>query len=322
MANQNDSLQAFFAVIRRLERERKSRIWSMVHTGPLAHICGPTWTSVFRTRQQIGGGDKIEILLHSGGGHPDVAYEVMKFFRRRFNQVNVIVPLHAKSAATLMCLGADNVFMGELADLGPIDVQLVDPIEHGQKQFSPLDEFKSLEFMREQAIEWMGFYASAMNAAFGLGIKEALKDSIPLVSAVMRPLFEQIDPVEMGEHRRAIAIGEEYAKRMLKLTRNPNAANIVQQIVWSYPAHDYCNDYDEAKELGLPVQRLKPTHDVLLSEAIFKLDREAFHGFAPPETKPRRSVRRAAGAGKGHEKGAGPRPAEPPSPQAGTLKSA
>ena len=96
--------------------------------------------------------------MHSPGGHPDYAYQVMKFFRRRYKEVNIIVPLMAKSAATLMCLGADKVFMGEFADLGPIDVQINDPANDRDTAISPLDEFKSLEYMRDMAIEWLAVF--------------------------------------------------------------------------------------------------------------------------------------------------------------------
>ena len=76
-------------------------------------------------------GDVIHLLIHSPGGHADPAYKAMKFFRKRFKTVVAIVPLYAKSAATLMCLGADKIFMGEFAELGPLDVQINDPVEKG-----------------------------------------------------------------------------------------------------------------------------------------------------------------------------------------------
>ena len=269
---------------------------------------------MFQNRHEIGSGDRIEILLHSGGGHPDIAYRVMKFFRRRFKQVDVIVPMYAKSSATLMCFGADTVYMGEFADLGPIDIQLHDEVEHGSKQFSPLDEFKSLEFMREQAIEWMDYYATIMNLKYDMSIKEALKDSVPLVTALMRPIFEQIDPVEMGGYRRSIAIGEEYAKRMLALTGNPNADQIIERTVWGYPSHDFCIDIDEAAELGLPVQRLPEAHDKILTAALLATQRDHYYGFTPPVAKKPRNVRKApAPAIVGVERqddGPGPRAAE------------
>jgi hypothetical protein len=272
----------FLEVVRALEKERGSRIWCMVHRGG-AHICGPTMYSLYSGRDGIGKGKKVELLLHSPGGHPEIAYKTMKFFRRRFKEVNVIVPLLAKSAATLMCLGADRIFMGELAELGPIDIQIDDPVVHGEKSFSPIDEFKSIEFMREQAIEWIQFYAVVMHRKYGMSIKEALKDSVPLVSSLLRPLFEQIEPLEMGGNRRSLAIAEEYANRMLELSGNEGARAIVQQFVWEYPSHDFCIDFEEAKQHGLPVERLSETQDRQLAKAIIELGKEDYyHGFPPP----------------------------------------
>jgi hypothetical protein len=273
------------------------------------HICYPTMWSIIENRHRVGTGDRVELLIHSGGGHPDIAYRVMKFLRGRFKEVNVIVPLYAKSAATLLCLGADHIYLGELADLGPIDIQLQDPVEFGYKAFSPLDEFKSLEFLRDQSIEWMDYYAAVMSRKYGMSIKEALKDSVPLVSAVMRPVFEQIDPVQMGGYRRDIAIGEEYAKRMLQMTGNPRTRQIIRDFVWSYPGHDFVIDLQEAKELGLPVERLNPAQDQVLTDAILKAD-EDYHGFVPararaPAAKPKppKAVRR-----KPTNKASAPRP--------------
>jgi hypothetical protein len=237
--------------------------------------------SIYGARDHIATGEKIELLLHSGGGHPEIAYAAMKFFRRRFRHVNAIVPLVAKSSATLMCLGADKIFMGELAELGPIDIQIDDDVEHGAESFSPLDEFKSLEFMREQAIEWMDYYAAVMNVRYGMSIKQALKDSVPLVTSLMQPIFARIDPIEMGGYRRAIAIGEEYAKRMLSLTENENARQIIRKMVWGYPSHDFCIDFEEAASLKLPVERLPASQDAKLTEAILAIDKGDYHGFAP-----------------------------------------
>jgi hypothetical protein len=302
-------LDKFFTSVRALEKQRSSRIWCMMHIRK-SHICGPTMWSLYAGRPITGKGKKIEILLHSGGGHPDIAYAAMKFFRRRFEEVNVIVPLIAKSAATLMCLGADKIFMGEFAELGPIDIQLDDQVKHGEKGFSPLDEFKSLEFIRDQAIEWMDYYATVMNRRYGISIKEALKESVPLVSNLMRPLFEQIDPIEMGGNRRALAIGEEYANRMLELVGNPKSKEIIKKMVWDYPSHDFHIDFDEAEEVGLPVAKLSEAQDVQITEAIINLRREYYHGFAPPPpqatktaAKPSRTVSHRARPANGRNQG-------------------
>jgi hypothetical protein len=295
MARLSPEIESVLEVVRGLEKERECPIWCMTHCN-YGHICSPTMWSVYKDRHKVGNGEKLELLLHSGGGHPDIAFKVMKFFRRRFKTVNAIVPLRAKSAATLMCLGADKIYMGELAELGPVDIQLDDAYEHGDKSFSPLDEFKSMEFLRESSIEGMDFYASLMNAQYGVSIKEGLEAAIPLMAELMKPIFGQIDPIKMGGYRRAIAIGEEYAKRMLALTGNPKAPEIVQKMVWEYPSHDFCIDFEEARVLGLPVERLPEAQDHKISAALLMVGRGDYHGFVSHESSPApKSVRRNRG---------------------------
>lgn len=287
------NLDEFIAAMREIERTRQSRICCMIHQS--GHICNPTKWWLRRERATAGRGDKIELLLYSPGGHPEIAFQMMRFLRSRFKTVNVIVPLEAKSAATLMCLGADRIYMGELAELGPIDIQLDDPVEQGGKSFSPLDEFKSMEYMRDLAIEWIDYYATVMLHQYEISIHDGLRDAVPLVSSLMRPIFEQINPIEMGENRRAIAIGEEYAKRMLAISGNPQRAAIVRKMVWEYPSHNFCIDFDEAKAIGLPVERLPEDQDAAICEALFNFERDNYHGFvSPAATHTQRAPKKAA----------------------------
>lgn len=311
-----DTLVTFQNRIESLEKERDSRIWCMVHHSGNAHICGPMMRAIYQGRPVAGHGQKLEILLHSPGGHPDYAYQAMKFFRRRFKEVNVIVPIRAKSAATLMCLGADKIYMGEFGDLGPIDIQIDDPVEEGEKGVSPLDEFKSLEYMRDMAIEWMAYYAAIANQEYGISIKQGLEQGVPLVTGLMQPILSQVEPLEIGLYRRALAIGEEYGKRMLALA-GKHDDELVRKLVWDYPSHSFCIDFEEALGLGLPVERLSADHDHKFSEAVLGLERGSHHGFATtgkaqttpkaaPKSKPLQASRHAAPAGAtGRVNGAG-----------------
>ena len=283
--SEENNLQVFLEILRAIEQVRGSRICCFIHKN--SHICRQTRWWLRTDREHAGVGEKLELLLYSPGGHPEIAYQAMKFFRGRYKTVNVIVPLAAKSAATLMCLGASRICMGELAELGPIDIQIDDPVEQGGKSFSPLDEFKSMEHMRDLAVEWINNYAQLMHEMYEISIHDGLRDAVPLVTGLMRPIMEQINPIEMGGYRRAIAISEEYAKRMLAISGNPKARAIVRRMVWEYPAHDFCIDFDEAKEIGLPVERLPMDQDKLICNAIQLLERDEYHGFVSPVTKPK-----------------------------------
>ena len=65
------------------------------------------------------------LLINSGGGNGNAAEKLLMMCRKRFTEsFTIIVPNFAKSAATMMCLGADKIMMGYLAELGPIDPQI------------------------------------------------------------------------------------------------------------------------------------------------------------------------------------------------------
>jgi hypothetical protein len=292
--------ERFSKAIEDLEKRRKSRIFCILHTGPPAHICGPELYSLFVNRNKFENVGTLEILLHSPGGHADPAYKLMRFFRRKAKKLNVLVPLMAKSAATLMCLAADAIHMGELAELGPLDVQLSDPVETGEKSLSPLNEFKSMEFLADHAMEVLDLFSSVIQDRYGMSVRDSIEQMVPCVTAMMKPLYEAVNPLTMGEHRRDLAVGEQYAKRLLMQTSNPHVEDIVHRLVWDYPSHDFAIDFEEARTLQLPVEQLDPKQSDQLVDLILELGKHdiSYTGFVSGATrksgaspkKPRRKV--------------------------------
>lgn len=302
----NDPLQD---AVRQLEDLRGSRIFVMIQ-GASDHICPATLRAIRNERQHFPPNiDTMEILLESRGGHAEIAYATVNFLRKYCKKLNVIVPRYAKSAATLMCLAADEIVMGELAELGPIDVQITDPFERGADPFSPLDEFKSMEFLREYSTELLDFFALLLIQRSGMSVKEALHETIPALVGLMTPLYGKIDPSKVGGYRRALAIGEEYAKRLLKRRRARDADRIVQKLVWGYPSHDFVIDAVELRELGLPVSRLPNQQEAILQPILDGMtDGISIYGFpdrprkqrrspATPKRKPRPKVAKVRSAG-------------------------
>lgn len=152
----------FAKLIARLERQRKSRIYSMVQTEGTDHICSHTLRTLLQDEARFSNLDTLELLIVSGWGHPDIAYKLTRFMQGRCKRLNAIVPLYAKSSATLMFLGAQEIFMGEGAEFGPIDIQIADPVERGDEQISPLDEFKSMEFSPNDVLRLVDFFPSRL----------------------------------------------------------------------------------------------------------------------------------------------------------------
>ena len=66
----------------------------------------------------------VSLLIDAPGGDPLASERIIQVFRNYSNEnFEVIVPCRAKSAATMICLGANQILMGPAAELGPIDPQ-------------------------------------------------------------------------------------------------------------------------------------------------------------------------------------------------------
>jgi len=83
---------------------------------------------------------KLDLILHSPGGSPLAAEQIVNYLRAKYEHIRVIVPQNAMSAATMIACAADEVVMGHHSALGPTDPQIV----FGNAQFSAqsvLNEF-------------------------------------------------------------------------------------------------------------------------------------------------------------------------------------
>jgi len=78
-------------------------------------------------------GSDLDFMLHTPGGDIDAAEKLITIVRTRVGsgRLRVIVPDFAKSAGTLMALGADEIVMSDTSELGPIDPQITLNDGHG-----------------------------------------------------------------------------------------------------------------------------------------------------------------------------------------------
>ena len=81
-------------------------------------------------------GRELDLILHSPGGTPEAAEQILNYLRTQFDNIRCFVPLQAKSAATMIALGCDEIVLGLHSELGPIDPQILVPVPEGQR-FAP-----------------------------------------------------------------------------------------------------------------------------------------------------------------------------------------
>ena len=111
-------------IIKRIEDVRKSPLLVLVSSHMLDDRVAFELNNILRS---IGKINSVDVLLESKGGNIDMAYKILTLLESYVGQVTVVVPFFAKSAATLISLGADKLILCKAGELGPIDPQVVDP---------------------------------------------------------------------------------------------------------------------------------------------------------------------------------------------------
>ena len=266
--------------------------------------------------------DPLDVVVSSPGGDIDAAYVIARELRRQGGHVTVYVPLTAKSAATLLCLAADELVLGSLGELGPLDAQ------YDEKQkadfpvtLSRLAPFTALAQLKDGV---MAFYDEAVGRIVqrsGMRPFEACSQAAELTSAVYRTIYQQIDPNRLAESARGLEIGCEYGVRVLRRYRPDvfakDGEQLIHRLVHAYPSHGFVVDLEELAELGLPARAAEDgaERDAVeaLAEAIIEAPEDVDADRDDPPRGEGRRRRSGSRAGQRH----GPRARGPRGPADG-----
>ena len=198
----------------------------------------------------------VDLWLDSPGGSARDAYKIALLLRSIAGHIRVVIPDYAKSAATLLSLVADEIYMGPAAELGPLDVQLDYEKSPGMR-VSALDRIGNLNQITEAAREIVLGLGGEVRYKTRLGRSETVSVMADLASSLLKPLVSQVDPTILHQSNRMLKEAADYGKRLM-LTREgcPRelAMSLPEKLTKDYPTHGYAISLDEAAELGLPVK--------------------------------------------------------------------
>lgn len=206
--------------------------------------------------------DEIDLVIHSGGGDAHTAYQTVMLLRHHAARINACVPFWAKSAATLLCIGADKIILGEHAELGPLDVQIYEEKKAGQGEYnSALNPFKALEQLQSVSLEALALAMEWIVRDYGMSYDDSLRHAIAFVQATTGPLVGRLDPEKLGQYSRELSVATEYGRRLLGRCTDwsdQQIARVVDKLVYGYPSHEYVIDYPELQSLGFAVELFSP----------------------------------------------------------------
>lgn len=177
---------------------------------------------IYEAAAESKGQKDILLVIQSGGGQIEPAYLISKTCKKLSkNKFVVAVPRRAKSAATLLALGADEIHMGLMSELGPIDPQI--------------------------------------NGYPALGLTNALNKVAELSSKFpgssdmwSRYLGEKLDLNDLGYFDRVTVSAAQYAQRLMRSKSFPSqqtAASLADHFVNHYMDHGFVIDIEESIDL-------------------------------------------------------------------------
>ena len=164
------------------------------------------------------------------------------------------MPRKARSAGTIMCLGANKILLTHQSTLGPIDPSLNSPL--GTKV-----KINGQEISLPTSVESVKGYFNLAKRELGI---RASKD---LIQAFLK-LSETLNPLLIGDVYRRQGQIKMIAQKLLvyqKCTRKQKNS-IINFLCSESGSHDYAINYKEAKQLGLNVELASDELNTLINE--------------------------------------------------------
>lgn len=221
-------------VAKQIENTRKSTLLVLISPRTLDRVVAFELSDILR---RMGQTDKLDVLLDSKGGNIDAAYKILLLLGSYSGQVTVVVPFFAKSAATLIALGADNLVLCKAGELGPIDPQVVDP--------------------------QTGMYVPAHSIKEAMGFIEEIKDGITKVS-----ISDRIPLLLIGAYRGAEKTSMQYLDEILdkKGFDEVRKDELIHLLTKRYFSHGYPMSRDFLIRNGIKIDKMDETTEALFAD--------------------------------------------------------
>jgi hypothetical protein len=176
----------------------------------------------------------------------------------------------------MIAIVGDQLAVGDMGELGPLDVQVTKPNEI-QERGSGLDIMQSLYACMNHAQQAFHENFLHMRQNLRMSTRQAGELASKIASDLLAPLYGQIDPLRIGELQRATAITLDYGKR-LNTHSNNLKQNALEKLVSGYPAHGFVIDRKEAKELFNSVVSLTELEKLLCDKLWTTLGTQSGNG--------------------------------------------
>jgi hypothetical protein len=199
----------------------------------------PHFYRVLTTMRKV---PKIDILMYSIGGATMAAWGLANLIREFCDGFSMLVPFKAHSAATLLSLGANEIVMGRMGQLSPVDPSVTSAFN----PIAPQNPMQPVPQVLPLSVEDVTAYLS-------LAREEAELKSEAALTEVFRKLSDTVQPMALGSVYRAKQQIRLLSQRLLALHMDEEKdknriANTVKWLTRELFSHDYLISRHEAKD--------------------------------------------------------------------------
>lgn len=143
----------------------------------------------------------LYVLLHTYGGEADASYRLAQVIHDFAEDVIFLVPYHALSGGTLICLSGNKLILGAYATLSPIDITV------DNTELTSIAQFRDFAVDTREEIENMfSTLKDNRNESFATDVE----------STMMSKMVEQVTALEIGSLYRRSKLTTDYASKLMK----------------------------------------------------------------------------------------------------------
>jgi hypothetical protein len=215
--------------------------------------------------------DDLDLVLSTSGGTIASTRQIAMLLREFTRRLTILVPYRARSAGTLLCLSADELVLGPLAELGPID-SLMDAQGTAPPDAPGTISAEDIRAFRDLAEDWFGVTRA--------------EDRLQVLALLATRMF----PTSLASFYRFDKLIREVAAELLEwqLTGDERAKereSIVARLVGGYHAHDAVLCRRDVCRLGLRAVDATPDEEEILwalSQEVRPITAPAVRSFGEP----------------------------------------
>jgi hypothetical protein len=218
------------ALLSSIERTRGSAVVAyMLHDN--AMIADDALPQLYDKLESLGRRERIDLLLFARSGVVEVAWRMLNMLREHCDTLGVIVGTRVAGAASVIALGADEIVMGPLSEVGGVDSARRHPLMPRDDAGQPL--------------------------AITSGEVDALLEIAGERPEALAALFAQVHPLVIANVRQASRASREITRKALALHIPPDDAEKIDRLAdlfnGGFGSPMYAANRAELAAVGLPI---------------------------------------------------------------------